>query len=46
MITALGNKAHNHAAALATPRPKIRLPAKKIGTHVAEEKTILRKSAA
>jgi hypothetical protein len=45
-MIAFGNNAHSHAPALPTPSPTTRVPAKKIGTQVAQEKAIFRKIAA
>jgi hypothetical protein len=45
-MTALGKSAHSQAAPLATPSPPIRLPARKIGMHTADEKSALRKTTA
>src|ERR1700681_2771013 len=46
IMMALGKSAHSHAAKLANPTPPTRFAAKKIGTHVAEEKRMFRKTAA
>src|SRR5215472_1847732 len=45
-MTALGKKAHNHAAPLATPKPPTRLPAWKTATHTADENRALRNTTA
>src|SRR5208282_3605879 len=41
IIIALGKTAQSHAAPAATPNPPTRLPAKKIGTQAAAEKSML-----
>src|SRR5579859_591846 len=43
---AFGKMAQSQPAALATPRPQMRFPAKKIGTQAADEKRIFSVTAA